>query len=90
MSERARQKFEAVYEGGVFKPPTRPELADGARVHLLVLVEDEPAPSDPLELAGQVFDDLTPEDIADVEAIILDRSNFLTDRSSSRHRGSAA
>lgn len=81
MSERARQKFEAVYEGGVFKPLTRPELADGARVHLLV--EAEPAPSDPLELAGQVFDDLTPEDIADVEAIILDRSNFLTDRSSS-------
>jgi predicted DNA-binding antitoxin AbrB/MazE fold protein len=78
---RARQEFEAVYESGVFRPLTRPTLPEGARVHLFV--EVAPAPSDPLELAGQVFDGLTPEDIAEVEAIILDRSNFFGDLSPS-------
>jgi predicted DNA-binding antitoxin AbrB/MazE fold protein len=78
MTKRARQEVEAVYEGGVFRPLSRPQLSDGARVNLLV--EVEPAPPDPLELAGQVFDGLTPEDIAEVEAIILDRSNFFGER----------
>lgn len=77
----AHQELEAVYQGGVFRPLTKPALTDGARVHLLV--EMAPPSNDPLELAAEVYAGLTSQDIADVEAVVLDRSTFFGDRASS-------
>ena len=81
MSMPARLELEAVFQGGVFRPLTAPGIADGAHVHLLI----EPAltPADPVELAGRVYDGLTPEEIASLEALALDRAHFLGDRPAS-------
>ena len=81
MSTATRLEFDAVFEAGVFRPLSPPALADGARVHLLV---DAPAvtTSDPIELAGRVYDGLPPAEVDALEALILDRTNF-SNRSSS-------
>lgn len=81
MSESARLEVEAVFQNGVFRPLTAPPLEEGIHVHLLV--EAPGTIHDPVELAGQVYDGLTPERIAAIEALALDRSHFQRDRSPS-------
>jgi len=71
------QDLDAVYHDGVFEPLTPPTLPEGARVHLCVesaVQGDE----DSLSLASQVYEGLTVEQIAEIEAIALDRSRFMT------------
>ena len=69
------QDLDAVYHDGVFEPLTAPTLPEGPRVHLRVesAVEGE----DSLFLASQVYEGLTAEQIAEIEAIALDRSRFM-------------
>ena len=64
-----------MYHDGVFEPLTAPTLPEGARVHLRVesAIEGE----DALSLASQVYEGLTAEQIAEIEAIALDRSRFM-------------
>ena len=70
------QVLEAVFEHGVFRLlyPVADPLPEGRHVRLIV--ETEPASEDLLELAGQVYDGLSVQQINEVEQIALDRRNF--------------
>jgi predicted DNA-binding antitoxin AbrB/MazE fold protein len=70
------QDLDAVYHDGVFEPLTPPTLPEGARVHLRV--ESAVQGEDSLSLASQVYEGLTAEQMAEIEAIALDRSRFMT------------
>jgi predicted DNA-binding antitoxin AbrB/MazE fold protein len=71
------QKVEAVYENGVLKPLQPLTLAEHQRVALMI----RPLPpldlDEILELARQVYEGLSDEEIAEIEAMALDRSNFM-------------
>ncbi len=76
MSATPRQELDAVYEGGVFRPVVPAGLPEGARVHLILEPPQAPAAS-PLELVLRVYEDLSPQQIEEVERIALDRSRFM-------------
>ncbi len=67
---------EAVYENGVFRPETRPALAEGA--HVTLIVESAPAggPDEVLRLAAEVYAGMSSQDIDEVERIAQRRSLF--------------
>jgi predicted DNA-binding antitoxin AbrB/MazE fold protein len=75
-----KQFIEAVFENGVLRPLTeiQPPLPEGQRVRLLVETE-EPLPH-ALELATRVYDDLTEQEIEEIERIALDRGRFFNPR----------
>ncbi|MCA9155157.1 MAG: antitoxin family protein [Planctomycetales bacterium] len=80
-----KQIIEAVYENGMFRPLMAvPEsISDGQQVRLEIEATNRPSPNnlpDVLNLAGQVYDGLTNEDIDDIERIALDRSSFFDRR----------
>jgi predicted DNA-binding antitoxin AbrB/MazE fold protein len=64
--------LEAVYEGGVFKPLADPILTD----HQKVIVEIRLPEESELGAWQRVYEGLSESDIAEVEAIALDRSRF--------------
>lgn len=71
----SQHHMEAVFEKGVFRPLHRNEvsLAEGQHVRLVV---DDTAPSPSksvLAMAKSVYEGLSPAQIHEVEAIILDR-----------------
>ena len=70
---------EAVYEQGVFRPLTRLSLADGQHVSLDVVPTRHHDAGKLTELPEwcKVFDGMTDEEFAELEKIILDRSNFM-------------
>ena len=68
-----RQTVEAVYEGGVLRPITRLDLAEGQRVRIAL---DGAVSDDPLTLAAGVYEGLSPEDIREVERVALQRRAF--------------
>jgi predicted DNA-binding antitoxin AbrB/MazE fold protein len=69
---------EAVFEGGVLKPVSPLTIAEHKRVTLII--EDEPEePSDILSLASMVYNGFSPEDIEDIEKVVLDRTHFSRD-----------
>lgn len=66
---------EAVFQDGAFRP-TRPfssAITEGQSVRLVIEVESAP---DVLILASAVYEGLSAEEIAEVEHIALDRSDF--------------
>lgn len=68
--------IEAVYEDGVLKPLTPLQLPEHQRVS--VTIEELPeSPEEVLRAWGQVYEGLSDKEIAEIEAIILDRSNFM-------------
>lgn len=73
------QTVEAVYEKGVFKPLNPVQIQEGQKVSLLV----EPMAMTRQEAEAhlrewqRVYEGLSEEEIAEVEAIALDRSNFM-------------
>ena len=69
------QKIEAVFQNGTFRPinPANLIIEEGQRVK--IVVESDELPS-VLQLATQVYDGLTPEEINEVENIALDRREF--------------
>lgn len=71
------QILEAVFEEGKFKPVDNGSLpfSEGQRVRLTVEAAAE-SEDDPIELASKVYEDLSTEDIDQVERIALDRGNF--------------
>lgn len=72
------QKVEAIYEDGVLKPLQPLALAEHQRVS--VTVDELPAaesPEDALKAWQQIYEGFSDEEIAELEAIILDRSNFM-------------
>lgn len=73
------QMIEAIYERGVFKPLQPVQLTEGQKAALSV----EPMALTRTEAAAhlrewqKVYEGLSEEDIAEIEAIALDRSNFM-------------
>lgn len=75
------QTVEAIYQNGMFKPlnPISKEIAEGETVEITI-IEKKLSPEEMLKLASQIYEGLSDEDIAEVERIALDRSNFFGDR----------
>ena len=75
------QKIEAIYQNGMFKPlkPIPETILEGETVEIAIY-EKKLSPEEMLELASRVYEGLSDEDIAEIEKIALDRSNFFGDR----------
>lgn len=71
------QTVDAIFENGVFRPLDEPSvpLSEGQQVRLIIEATGE----DLLELAAQVYADLSPEQIAEVERIAVERRSFFGD-----------
>ena len=72
------QSISAVFENGRFRPvrPLGQSFAEGQQVRLVV--ETDLSPEEILDLAGQVYDGLSDEEIDEIERIALDRGNFFS------------
>jgi predicted DNA-binding antitoxin AbrB/MazE fold protein len=73
----------AIYEGGAFWPLSGQDIPvpEGELVKLTVESASSSSTLNVLSLAAKVYEGLSAEDIADVERIALDRSNFYSSRS---------
>ncbi len=67
--------LEAIFENGVFKPVTSPDIPEHKRVTLIIKDQHEVS-HDILSLATKVYSGLSPEDVEDIEKLATDRSNF--------------
>ena len=66
---------EAIFEGGVLKPTSPLNIPEHKKVTLII--EDEIEESlDILSLATMVYTGLSPEDIENIEKLMLNRSHF--------------
>lgn len=70
-----KQTLEAIYEKGVFRPLKSLKLSEGQHVKLIVETNSEPEPEDMLKLAAQVYQDLSDEQVNEIEQIALKRSD---------------
>jgi len=69
---------EAIFEGGVLKPTSPLNIPEHKKVTLII--EDEIEESlDILSLATMVYNGLSPEDIENIEKLMLNRSHFSRD-----------
>lgn len=68
--------LEAVYENGVLKPLADPGLTDHQRVIVEIRLPDEPDVESELGAWRRVYEGLSESEIAEIEAIALDRSHF--------------
>ena len=71
-----RQTIKARYHDGVLQPLEPLALADDAEVQVTVDTELAVSAGEILRRAARVYQGLTAEDIAHVEAIALDRQHF--------------
>lgn len=70
------QVVEAVYENGVFRPLKAPDLSEGQEVQLIVQSKNQLSPSQMLQLAAEVYQGFSNEQIHDIEQIAFDRQSF--------------
>ena len=75
-----KQTLDAVYEKGVFRPLQSPELSEGQRVRLEVETPPGETVEDILELAANVYEGLSDEQIDEIERVVLDRKDFFGDQ----------
>jgi predicted DNA-binding antitoxin AbrB/MazE fold protein len=68
--------LEAVYEDGVLRPLEDPGLEEHQRVLLEIRTEPQEHASSALEGWHRVYEGLPDDEIAEIEAIALDRSHF--------------
>lgn len=68
--------LEAVYENGMLRPLEDPGLEEHQRVLLEIRTERQEQTSSPLEAWQRVYEGLSEDAIAEIEAIALDRSRF--------------
>ena len=71
-----RQTIKARYHDGVLRPLEPLALAEDAEVQVTVDTEMAVSAEEVLQRAARVYQGLTAEDIAHVEAIALDRQHF--------------
>lgn len=71
-----RQTIKARYHDGVLQPLEPLALADDAEAQVTVDTEVSVSTEEILRRAARVYQGLTAEDIAHVEAIALDRQHF--------------
>jgi predicted DNA-binding antitoxin AbrB/MazE fold protein len=69
---------DAIFEEGVFKPLSPLNISEHKRIKLIIEDESE-EPSDILSLASMVYNGFSPEDIVDIEKVVLDRTHFSRD-----------
>ncbi|ASC70802.1 hypothetical protein XM38_017490 [Halomicronema hongdechloris C2206] len=74
-----QQIVEAVYENGIFRPLKVPELSEGQEVQLIVKSQTKIRPEQMLQLAAEVYEGFSAEQIQDVEQIALERQSFFED-----------
>lgn len=67
--------LEAIFENGVFKPVTSPDIPEHKKVTLIIEEAHEES-LDILSLASKVYSGLKAEDIEDIEKLATDRINF--------------
>ncbi len=72
-----QQVVEAIYENGVFRPLKTPELSEGQAVQLIVQAKHPLDPRQMLQLAAEVYQGLSEQEIDEIESIALDRRNFI-------------
>ena len=72
--------LEAVYEDGVLRPLEDPGLQEHQRVLLEIRFEPREQATSALEAWHQVYEGLSADEIAEVEAMALDRSRFSRDK----------
>jgi predicted DNA-binding antitoxin AbrB/MazE fold protein len=75
-----KETLEAIYENGVFRPLKRPNISEGLQVRLVVETPSEEAAEDLLELARQVYQGLSDNQINEIEQIALNRRDFFRHR----------
>ena len=74
------ETLEAIFEEGKFKPLGNGSLPFSEGQHVKLIVEaPEATEANPVELARQVYDDLTSKEIDEIETIALDRGHFFHD-----------
>jgi predicted DNA-binding antitoxin AbrB/MazE fold protein len=78
------QVIDAVFSEGHFKPlnGARLPLAEGQRVRLIVETPPD-SDKDLVELAGQVYEGLSDQQVHEIETIAVDRNNFFDNGSHS-------
>lgn len=67
---------EAIYEGGVLRPLQELDLPEHQRVLLEIRLPAESSPECQLAEWHRVYEGLSDAEIAEVEAIVLDRGQF--------------
>jgi predicted DNA-binding antitoxin AbrB/MazE fold protein len=68
---------EAIYENGTLKPLETLDLPEHQRVRITIHVPIVENPDETLEVWHQVYEGCAEEEIAQIEAIALDRSRFM-------------
>jgi len=84
MSDLVSRTAEAIYEGGVLRLHRPLPLSEQQRVLVVVIPVPESSsttretlsPDKILRLAAQVYEDLSPDDVDEIERMALDRSHF--------------
>jgi len=71
-----QQVVEAIYEHGIFRPLKTPELSEGQAVQLIIRSQKPISPSQMLQLAAEVYQGFSDQQIDEIEEITLDRQNF--------------
>lgn len=71
-----QQVVEAIYENGIFRLLNVPQLSEGQTVQLIVHSKQPVSPAQMLQLAAEVYQDLSDEQVEQVEQIALDRQSF--------------
>ncbi|MCG2769280.1 MAG: hypothetical protein ABIK79_16810 [Chloroflexota bacterium] len=82
------QPVEATYEGDVLRLHRALPLDKHQRVLVVVVpipeptppTRETPSPDEILQLAAQVYDGLSPDDVDEIERLALDRSRFFARR----------
>lgn len=67
------QTLKAIYENGVFRPLEKPELTEGQSVQITVEATNPFTPQEMLQLAAEVYEELSETDIDEIEEIALKR-----------------
>ena len=73
-----QQNFEAVFENGVLRPLANLQLREGQSVKLTVENDSTLTPEEMLQLAAQVYEGLSEQDIEEIEQIACKRSDFFS------------
>lgn len=68
---------EAIYENGILKPLETLDLPEHQRVRITIHEPLGDSPEETLEAWHQVYEGCADEEIAQIEAIALDRSHFM-------------
>jgi predicted DNA-binding antitoxin AbrB/MazE fold protein len=70
------QTINAIYEHGVFRPLSHPNILEGQTVQLFVEIASKLTPEEMLQLAANVYEELSSQQIDEIEKIARERHDF--------------